>query len=47
MLLNKNKVREENKPIDEEKQKEEVKKALESIRRIYQTNEEIKESYDE
>ena len=46
MLINKNKLKEENKPIDKEKQKEEVEKALESIRRFNQINEEIKELYD-
>ena len=45
MLINQNKLREENKPIDKEKQKEEVEKALESIRRFNQINE-IKELYD-
>ena len=46
MLMNKYKLKEENEPIDKEKQKEEVEKALESIRRFNQINEEIKESYD-
>ena len=46
ILLNKNKVKEEGKPIGKEKRKEEVEKALESIRRFNQLNEQIKESYD-
>ena len=44
MLMKKNNLKEENEPIDIEKQKEEVEKALESIRRFNQINEEIKES---
>ena len=38
----------ENKPIDKERQKKEVEKSLESIRRFNQINEEIKKkSHDE
>ena len=47
LLLNKNKIEVENKPIDKEKQKKEVEKSLESIRRFNQINEEIKKSHDE
>ena len=47
MLLNKGKVKAENKPIDKERQKEEVEKTLESIRRFNQMNEELKKTYDE
>ena len=60
MLKNKNKQREEIKPVDrrssftdlrssfthKERQKLELEKSLESIRRFNQINEEIKETYD-
>ena len=46
MLKNKNKPREEIKPVDKERQKIELEKSLESIRRFNCVNEEIKESYD-
>ena len=46
MLKNKNKPREEIKPVDKERQKIELEKSLESIRRFNRVNEEIKESYD-
>ena len=46
MLKNKNKPREEIKPVDKERQKIELEKFLESIRRFNCVNEEIKESYD-
>ena len=46
MLKNKNKPREEIKPVDKERQKVELEKSLESIRRFNQINEEIKESHD-
>ena len=46
MLKNKNRPREEIKPVDKEKQKEEIEKSLEAIRRFNQIKEEIKESYD-
>ena len=46
MLKNKNKPREEIKPVDKERQKVELEKSLESIRRFNRVNEEIKESYD-
>ena len=46
MLKNKNKPREEIKPVDRERQKVELEKSLESIRRFNRVNEEIKESYD-
>ena len=46
MLKNKNKRREEIKPVDKEKQKVELEKPLESNRRFNQINEEIIESYD-
>ena len=46
MLKNKNKPREEIKPVDMERQKVELEKSLESIRRFNQINEEIKESID-
>ena len=41
MLKNKNKPREEIKPVDKERQKVELEKSLESIRRFNQINEEI------
>ena len=48
MLLNKNKRKVENKPVDKEKQKREAEEdPLEPIRRFNQINEEIKKSYDE
>ena len=47
MLLNQNKIEVENKPIDEEEQKREAEKGIESIRRFNQINKEIKKSYDE
>ena len=47
MLLNKNTIEVENKPIDEEEQRREAEKGRESIRRFNQINEDIKESYDE
>ena len=46
MLKNKNKPREEIKLVDKERQKVELEKSLESIRRFNQINEEIKESHD-
>ena len=46
LLKNKNNPREEIKPTDKERQKAELEKFLESIRRFNQINEEIKESYD-
>ena len=46
MLKNKNKPREEIKPVDKERQKIEIEKSLESIRSFNCVNEEIKESYD-
>ena len=46
MLKNKNKPREEIKPVDKERQIVELEKSLESIRRFNQKNEEIKESYN-
>ena len=46
MLKNKNKPREEIKTVDKERQKIELEKSLESIRRFNQINEEIKESHD-
>ena len=46
MLKNKNKPREEIKPVDKERQKVELEKSLELIRRFNQINEEIKESHD-
>ena len=46
MLKNKNKPREEIKPLDKERQKVKLEKSLESIRWFNQINEEIKESYD-
>ena len=46
MLKNKNKPREEIKPVDKERQQIELEKSLESIRRFNRVNEEIKESYD-
>ena len=46
MLKNKNKPREEIKSVDKERQKVELEKTLESIRRFNQINEEIKESHD-
>ena len=46
MLKSKNKPREEIKPVDKERQKIELEKSLESIRRFNCLNEEIKESYD-
>ena len=46
MLKNKNKPREEIKTVDKERQKVELEKSLESIRRFNQINEEIKESHD-
>ena len=46
ILKNKNKPTEEIKPIDKERQKVELEKSLESIRRFNQINEEIKESHD-
>ena len=46
LLLDKNKIEGENKPIDKEKQKS-SRKSLESVRRINQVNEETKKSYDE
>ena len=46
MLNKKNKPREEIKPVDKQRQKVELEKSLESIRRFNQINEEIKESYD-
>ena len=46
MLKNKNNPREEIKPVAKERQKVELEKSLESIRRFNQINEEIKESYD-
>ena len=45
MLKNKNKPREEIKPVDKERQKVELEKSLESIR-FNHKNEEIKESHD-
>ena len=47
MLLNKNKIEVEKKPIDKEEQKRGAEKGIESIRRFNQINEEIKKSYDE
>ena len=46
MLKNKNKPREEIKPVNKERQKVEFEKSLETIRRFNQINEEIKESHD-
>ena len=46
MLKNKNKPREEIQPVDKERQKVEIEKSLEAIRRFNQINEEIKESHD-
>ena len=46
MLKNKNKPREEIKPVDKKRQKVELEKFLESMRTFNQINEEIKESYD-
>ena len=46
MLKNKNKPREEIKPVDKERQKVELEKSLESIRGFNQINEEINESHD-
>ena len=46
MLKNKNKPREEIRPVDMERQKVELEKSLEPIRRFNQINEEIKESHD-
>ena len=46
MLKNKDKPREEIKPVDKERQKVEAEESLESIRSFNQINEEIKESYD-
>ena len=46
MLKNSNKPREEIKPVDKERQKIELEKSLESIRRFNLVKEEIKESYD-
>ena len=46
MLKNENKPREEIKRVDKERQKVELEKSLESIRRFNQINEEIKESHD-
>ena len=43
MLKNKNKPREEIKPVDKERQKIELEKSLESIRRFNRVNEEKKE----
>ena len=46
MLKNKNNPREEIKPVDKERQKVELEKSLESIRRFNEINEELKELYD-
>ena len=46
IIKNKNKPREEIKPEDKERQKVELEKSLESIRRFNQINKEIKESHD-
>ena len=46
MFQNKNKPREKIKPVDKERQKVELEKCLDSIRRFNQINEEIKESHD-
>ena len=46
MFKNKNKPREDIKPVDKERQKVELEKSLESIRRFNQMNKEIKESHD-
>ena len=46
MLKKKNKPREESKPVDKKRQKVELEKSLESIRRFNPMNEEIKESHD-
>ena len=46
MLKNKNKPREEIKPVDKERQKIELEKSLELIRRFNLISEEIKESHD-
>ena len=46
MLKNKNNTGEEIKPVDKERQKIELEKSLESIKRSNRVNEEIKESYD-
>ena len=43
---NKNKQRKEIKPVDKKRQKVELEKSFESIRRFNQINEEIKESHD-
>ena len=46
MLKNKNKSREEIKPVEKKRQKVETEKSLESIGRFNQINEEINESHD-
>ena len=46
MLENKNKPREEITPVDKGRQKVELEKSLDSIRKFNQINEEIKESHD-
>ena len=46
MLKNKNKPRKEIKPVDKERQKVELEKSLESIRRFNQINKEIKDSHE-
>ena len=46
MLKNKNKPREEIKPVDNERQKVELEKPLESIRWFNEINEELKDLYD-
>ena len=43
MLKNQNKPREEIKPVDKERQKVELEKSLDTIRRFNQINEEMKE----
>ena len=45
-MLKKNKPREKIKPVDNERQKIEIEKSLDSIRRFNCVNEERKESYD-
>ena len=45
MLLNKDKVKVENKPIDKKEQKRGAEKGLESIRIVNQINGDIKKSY--
>ena len=46
MLKNKNKPREEIKPVDKERQKVELEKSLESIRRFNQIKKEMKDSHE-